>query len=493
MDPQAELQRSDSYVDNEKKIVTEHLETVNNPSDIGIPEYQTYSIGRSVRVFWRSTLVAVGLGLGASFDCLALVTPNSIVANPGFIRDFGTVLGPEGFPVAMSPQDLSNWNLATGLGSIAGLAIGGTLGDRYGRKVVLYLCTTMLTIAIVLSVAVKPGFTAWTVRAVFTGLSQGLLQGSLVPYLSEIAPPKIRGMFLSMYSFFWGIGILVGSIALYVSAQVDPMNWKGAFYAQFVLLGLFLPALVLAPETPWFLARRGNRAKAEKSMRFLYGNVPSYDIAREYADIVTTIEAEKAKSTQSASKQSEWRLYLDCFRGTHLRRTLVAILPIVTQSFAGVILFYGYTVYFFQQAGYPKPFEANLIFGIIQLAGVGTSFVVLDRFGRRPTMILGTTMCAICCWALGGIAYQAVPNGKAMASLACIWVFFYSTSLGPLGYNYIGEVPTQRLKSKTAAIGFALYAGLSLMFAYLAPYMLSPLEWGWGLKIGELAARDGTP
>ena len=472
-------------MDNEKKYVQEHIETAAVLEDPVIPVHQTYSIAKTMRVFWRSTLVAVGLGVGASFDCFALVVPNNIVANVGFIRDFGTVRDADGVAIAMDPNHLANWNLATGLGSIFGLFIAGILSDRFGRKFVLYVCTTILTVAIVLSVSLKPGFAGWTVRAVLSGMSQGLLQGSLVPYLTEIAPPKIRGMFLSMYSFFWGIGILVGSIALYVSEQIDPLKWKGPFYAQFVLLGLFLPGLILSPETPWFLARKGDRTKAEQSLRFLYGNVPSYDTEKEYDAIAAAIEAEKAQVLDFPSQQPEWRLYLDCFLGVNLRRTLVAIMPVITQSFSGVMLFYGYTVFFFQQAGYPKPFEANLIFGIIQLAGVVTSFVALDFFGRRPMLIFGTATCAACCWTLGGIAYQTIPNGKAMASLACIWAYFYSTSIGPLGYNYIGEVPTQRLKAKTATIGFGVLAGTQLMFAYLAPYMLSPLKWGWGLKIGE--------
>jgi hypothetical protein len=78
-----------------------------------------------------------------------------------------------------------------------------------------------------------------------------------------------------------------------------------------------------------------------------------------------------------------------------------------------------------------------------------------------------------------------VPNGNALVSLACLWAFFYQVSIGPMVYNYLGEIPTQRLKSNTASLGFVLYAALHIMFSYITPYMLSPLEWGWGLKTGE--------
>jgi sugar porter (SP) family MFS transporter len=472
--------------DNEKVVDSEHVEDIARSNRAIVPEHEGYSIPKTARVFWRCTLFAVGMSLAAAFECFALIVPNSIVANQGFIRDFGRVYGPDGVPIAMKPSDLSNWNLAVSLGGVGGLPIGGFFSDRFGRKVVLMACTANLTLAVILSVTIRPSFGGWLARALVSGLSQGLLQSSLIPYLSEIAPSKIRGMYLSMYSFFWGLGILVGSIALYVSEQIDPDNWKGPFYAQFVFLGMFIPALVFAPETPWFLARKGQEAKAKRALRTLYGNVSTYDVDREYLVIVAAIEAEKPVQPDGTNKaRPEWRQYLDCFKGTNLRRTLIGAMPIVAQAFAGVMLFYGYTVYFFEQAGYPKPFEANLIFGFCQLAGVGVSFFALDYFGRRPMLIFGTGFCAICCWTLGGIAFMETPPGAAMAALACLWVFVYSTSLGPLGYNYVGEVPTQRLKSKTAAIAFTCNVGSNLMFSYLAPYMLSPLEWGWGLKVGE--------
>ena len=270
-----ESERRNSLIHNEKKAAIEHYEIAAGSYELPVPEYQTNTIAKTVRVFWRLTLLAVGLGIGAPFDCFAIIVPNNIVANAGFICDFGRNYNAEGVPIAMAPKDLSNWNLATSLGAILGLAIAGILDDRFGRKVVLYVYTIMLIIATVLSVTLKPGFAGWIVRAIFTGMSQGLLQGSLAPYLTEIAPPNIRGMFLYMYRFFWGLGILVNSIALFVCEQIDLFDWKGAFYARSVLLGLFLPALFLSPETPWFLARKESKVQAERVMRFLYGNVPS--------------------------------------------------------------------------------------------------------------------------------------------------------------------------------------------------------------------------
>ena len=115
------------------------------------------------------------------------------------------------------------------------------------------------------------------------------------------------------YSIFWAIGSLAGSIAIYVSERADPLNWRGPLWAQLVMLGLFLPGLILSPESPWFHLRKGDEVKAKRAMQSLYGSVPSYDVDYEYAQISLTLAKEKQAEHGVSSK--DW---LECFRGTNL-------------------------------------------------------------------------------------------------------------------------------------------------------------------------------
>lgn len=446
-----------------------------------IPEYSTWSVKTSVFRFWKVILFTVGLCFGAAFDSYTLQVPGSIIANPGFIQDFGDVRDENGQVIALNPSQISNWNLLSLVGLIAGVAIGGFIGDRYGRKPALYLVLLLTSTGVVLSVAGQ-NTEAWSARAFIGGMGVGCMQASLIPYLTEIAPSRIRGFCTTTYVLFWSLGIVSGSIGLYVGDLVDPLNWRLALYGQFVFLAFFIPGLIFSPESPWWLARQERKDSALQAMRRLYSTVPSYDVEIEYDVIRAAIEAEKAFS---ATLDTTWRSYIDCFRGPNLRRTLVSSSGMFSQAFAGVALFFGNITYFFQQAGYPKPFEANLIVGCLQVLGVVVSISIVEWCGRRPLLIFGTGFCTLCCWALGGIAFMDAPNNVALVSLSCLWVVVYSMTLNPLGYAYVGEIPTQRLKSKTSSIVFAAYTGVQIALTYLVPYMLSPLEWGWGIKTGE--------
>jgi hypothetical protein len=108
----------------------------------------------------------------------------------------------------------------------------------------------------------------------------------------------------------------------------------------------------------------------------------------------------------------------------------------------------------------------------------------------------------LCCWELGGLAFAAESSEKGMVALCCMWISVYSATLNSRGYTFVGDISTQRLKSKTSAISLGVYPCLSLIMAYICPYMLSDLvmayicpymlsdlEWGLGLMTSKYFTR----
>jgi SP family sugar:H+ symporter-like MFS transporter len=93
------------------------------------------------------------------------------------------------------------------------------------------------------------------------------------------------------------------------------------------------------------------------------------------------------------------------------------------QQFLGIPLFFGYATYFF----------ASLIQGLILLGFMFLSFFVIDKFGRRPLLLWGGVVMAICTLATGAIGFMDVLPGAALVALTCIWTASYAISAGPLG------------------------------------------------------------
>ncbi|WVW85797.1 hypothetical protein I302_107835 [Kwoniella bestiolae CBS 10118] len=440
------------------------------------PEYITWSLFTTLKKFWRSILFCGLVALGATFDGYAISVPGSIISQPAFIKQFGTIVSPVTGALELDALHVSAWSACLNGAQIFGMFTGPACSDRFGRKAVMWGLSFFLIIAAVLEIVAKD----WRVYAVakfLCGIATGWIQSGLTVYIAEVAPVRARGAVLAAYSFAFALGQLAAAIGLQIIATHD--QYRVIFYSEFVLLGLFIPALIFAPETPTWAARRGNETKAKNSMRLLYGNVESYDVDREYLVLKHIIEEE------GKNKSDVWfRQYLECFQGVNLRRTIISFLPLAYQQFVGLALFFAYTTYFFQLAGYPRPFEASLIQTCILLLFLVISFFVIDKVGRRPLLLGGGAIMASCCFSTAGIGFMEKLPGAALVFLTCLWTASYALSVGSVGWAYVADTASPRLRAKTAGMAAAGTAMFGLIFQYTVPIMLSPQQANWGLKIG---------
>lgn len=95
------------YGDDTKKIEADFVENVERERGY-TPEYLTYSAGQTVRVFWRAVLFCVLTGVGALFDGAVVSIPGLIIANAGFINQFGTITNAKGI-LELDALHVSAW------------------------------------------------------------------------------------------------------------------------------------------------------------------------------------------------------------------------------------------------------------------------------------------------------------------------------------------------------------------------------------------------
>lgn len=143
-----------------------------------------------------------------------------------------------------------------------------------------------------------------------------------------------------------------------------------------------------------------------------------------------------------------------------------------------------YNTYFFQLAGLADPFLASLIIKIVTLVFTFASFWTVELLGRRISLLTGGGIAAVMMLILGLLgATGTTNNGTAMVALFCIHDAGFSLFIAPLGWSYAAEVPTPRLRAKTAGFVAGAAAAFGLLFNYTTPLMISAPA-NWGLKIG---------
>ena len=233
--------------------------------------------------------------------------------------------------------------------------------------------------------------------------------------------------------------------------------------------------IYLAPESPWWLVRHGRLEEAEVSVRRL--------ASVEMRDRAKNTVAMMVRTNQLEVDVSVGTRYIDCFRGTDLRRTEISTVAWACQQLCG-LPFAGWAVYFFQQAGVSSKMSYNL--GLINTAGAfcGTvgSWFLITKFGRRRLFLFGMAWLAAGQLLIGILSVVADKTGTSgaqygQAAVMLIWVFSYDFTIGPLAYCIVGEASSTRLRNKTVGLSRNSYNILGVIAGIITPYMLNPGQW----------------
>lgn len=296
----------------------------------------------------------------------------------------------------------------------------------------------------------------------------------------------MRGYLTSWVSMCWGCGSFLASGVLRGSLGLPgDLAWRVPYALQWIwVVPLFVVGLV-APESPWYLVRRGRLEDAEKALRRLArkGHYTEQSMAETLALMKHTNEMEKIEAMGAT--------YRDCFRGTNLRRTAIVCMAWIIQILNGQAIC-SYATIFLQSAGMPQVQAFNYNMGIQSVNIVGTAIAIslMGRIGRRVFFFCGSTSIGILMLVIGIMGF--VPGAKNVALTVAIVLILvnliFKLSLGPTTYTIVGEMSSSRVRAQTIVLGRAMYVVGQIILQQLNPRMLndSADAWNWGAKAGML-------
>lgn len=223
------------------------------------------------------------------------------------------------------------------IGQLVGLAINSYAQDRFGcrRTMMAFMAWLIVTIFIPFF---APSLSVLAFGEFMCGIPWGVFQTLSTSYASEVVPTVLRPYVTAFVCMCWGAGILLSSGVVRAVVNVSgDLGWKLPFAIQWVWpVPLFLAAY-FAPESPWNLVRRGKQEEARRALVRLRQDTPerSQQVETALAYIVYTSELEK-NETANAS-------FVDCFKGTNLRRTEINCVVWAAQILCGNAIL-GYSV-----------------------------------------------------------------------------------------------------------------------------------------------------
>ncbi|KAF4458226.1 maltose permease [Fusarium albosuccineum] len=416
--------------------------------------------------YW--SIAAIGWGFDAQIN-------GAMISVASFRRDFGYVENGE----AILPADWqSAFNTVSSVGGFFGGFLCSWICDYVGRKNSLAIGLLLATGGIFGEVF-STSNTTFVISKLILGFGLGFFLTLAPLATSEIAPVVLRGIATAGVNLGIAIGQLLSNAVIKgFGERTDRWAWRGPFATQLFFILLLAIGLPFAPETPWYLARKGKLDAAKKSLTQLYGK--DADIDAKLAGIQTTIAEEE-------SVQQEEGSWAQCFKGTDLVRTMISIGVFVCQHFVGIIFVLGYSTYFFQLAGLDESRSFDLGVGVTAcgVAGNICSWFVVNSFGRRKIFLTGMASLTILLFLIG--IMDVVPTGAAkwvQAACSVIYAFVYFATVGAMAFAVLGECSSLALKAKTMALATATQSVMGLAMNFAIPYMVNPDEGNLKGKVG---------
>lgn len=288
----------------------------------------------------------------------------------------------------------------------------------------------------------------------------------------------MRTYLLANVNMCWLIGQVIawGTIHAFIDTT-SQWAYRIPFGLQWAWSVPLLAVLIWCPEGPWWLVRHGRDLEALRSLeRLTHKGSSSLDLNQVISVMKYTDNIEK-QLDQSGST------YLDCFRGTNLRRTEIASMVWVVQAFCGGTIM-GYAPYFYEQAGFPVENSFKLTTGMFALGIVGNiiAWFLLRQFGRRTLYIWGQ-ISMILILVLGGLVSVIPMQRKVvywiLGSILLVFTLLYNLTVGPTCYVLVAEVPSTRLRVKTVVLARLFYNIASIVNNVIVTRMLNPTAWNW--------------
>ena len=349
-------------------------------------------------------------------------------------------------------------NLAQALGAFS----VGFIMDRYGRKYVGSAASAFTIVGTALQ------FTAHTRSVllggkIISGFGIGAAQAVGVTYASEIAPIKLRAPIQQTIILFtvFMFGLALGIVRIFVP-HIQPSAFRTVFAIQWAVGCIATISYLLVPESPVFLVARNRVAAARKAMIKMYGND---QVEARVAILVKTLREEEAHKALNEGS------YIDCFKGTDLKRTLTAMFIWTSINWGGSA-FLTQNILILVIAGLPAIHAFDIGIGGFGLALViiVSSWSVIGHFRRHNAFFFGCCLNLVLLIVIGGLAYAPGKSGLWGAAVLMNLVITFQTSfMQAMGYPIAAEISSYRLRGKTIAIATISQAVCSWLTGFVLP------------------------
>lgn len=391
------------------------------------------------------------------------------VALGGFLFGFDTAV------ISGAEQEIQAlWHLSDALhgfavaialyGTVIGAMLGGIPSDRLGRKKTLFWIGVLYLVS-ALGSALAPEIVSFMVFRFIGGLGVGASSVAAPMYISEIAPAPSRGKLVALFQFNIVLGILMAYVSNYLIGTAGAGSWRLMLGVEAVPALLFVVLVTRVPGSPrWLIVKRQREDEARGVLQSLGMTAEAIDHA--VAEIKASILLQ-ASGEQAPLFSRRFRLPV-----------ILAVLFAFFNQMSGInaIIYYAPRILEMTGMGSRAALLSSAGIGLINLIFTMLGLAIIDRFGRRSLMFVGSLGLVA---TLGGVAYAFFAEAFAgVPYLLFIYIAFFAMSQGAVIWVFISEIFPNQVRAGGQSLGSFTHWMLAAVIANVFPLIAGRLGGG---------------
>lgn len=349
----------------------------------------------------------------------------------GLLFGFDTAIISGAIPYITSYFSLNEYMLGWAVSSILiGCALGalfsGKLADQYGRRSMLIVCAILFGVSGI-GAGLSDSLFVFILFRLIGGLGVGAAAMISPMYIAEIAPAAWRGRLVAFYQLAIVLGILVAYYANYIFSDFGADNWRWMFASQTFPSVLFFIMLLLVPETPRWLVRKGRKDEAAKILLQTSGDM--FLFKQELNEIEKSFETEHTGPKKLFPKK-------------YLPVLWIGILIAVFQQVTGINSILYYAPVIFKETGLDA--SSSLLqtigIGVINVISTFIAIGLVDKVGRKKFLLTGSLLMGISLVAVATCFHYHYFDHYIVLIFMLLYVGAFGCTLGAVTWVYLSEI-----------------------------------------------------
>ncbi|MGV8138801.1 MAG: sugar porter family MFS transporter [Mangrovibacterium sp.] len=353
------------------------------------------------------------------------------------------------------------------IGCVIGALCIGKPADKYGRRFILkYMALFFLVSMLLTGLAVN--LTMFIIGRFIGGLAVGGASVVTPMYISEVAPPKLRGRLVATAQFSIVFGILMSFFSNFIidSLGGTESKWRWMFLFGVIPSVLFFVLLFFIRRSPRWLVKTGRIDEAREALLRVNHQSDPDELIKEIRDSID---------------QDVVSNFSVLFHKPYLKLVLIGIGVGMFNQLSGINIVNYYSTDIFREAGFSgeSAFYQTVLIGITNLVFTIVGMSLIDKFGRKFLLYAGGIGMPVFLGLFSWAYLSGNTNGYILLISMLGFIAFFAASQGTVIWVILSEMFPTNIRARGSAIGSFSHWFFNALNSWVFPVIVASIGTGY--------------